>query len=304
MEEVMQFTQVINATPHPIDVYDGAGERIVLELPHNPEDPIATCGERTVRLSDAEVSGVNVAVYGSSYAGVTGLPEPREGVWYVVALVVAIAAPDRTDLLVCGPAVRDGKNRMIGCKGLSLPRHPVAALAEPRLFRTKEALTELYDEHIDWIYEQTGYRVPADWYTPNGLAGVLFAVGLISSDEIDLAKEAFGDDWIYHSGASEYPNGPAVEDAIELLSTTYRYELRDSAFSDCEVHWVMRPYGDTDPNLQGPVADGYIGRLELSSIEVIFPNGEHVSFEGQDAWRLMKAGQLVAFSENSSMTTG
>jgi len=64
--------------------------------------------------------------------------------------------------------------------------------------------------------------------------------------------------------------GPTLEDAIEVLSTTYRYELRDSAFGDCEVHWVIRPYGDTDPNAHGPVADGYVGNEELNRIRGAF----------------------------------
>jgi hypothetical protein len=77
----MQFGEVVNATPHPIDVYDEIGERIVLVLPHNPTDPIARVGERAVRLSDAEVSGVRIAVHGTAYGQVTGLPEPQDGVW-------------------------------------------------------------------------------------------------------------------------------------------------------------------------------------------------------------------------------
>ncbi len=93
---------------HPLlfRVYDETGARIVLELPRNYADPIARAGERMVRLSDAEEAGVKVAIHGTAYVQLTGLPEPRDGVTYVVALPPAILATDRDDLLVCGPPVR------------------------------------------------------------------------------------------------------------------------------------------------------------------------------------------------------
>jgi hypothetical protein len=110
MEEVMYFAQIVNATPQSLRIYDETGTVIVLELPHNPIDPTASAGERAVRLSDAEVSGVRIPVHGTTYGQVSGLPEPQDGVFYVVALPVALAAPDRNDLLVWGPAVRDDPN--------------------------------------------------------------------------------------------------------------------------------------------------------------------------------------------------
>ncbi len=82
----MQFNKVVNATPHPLRVYNETGTRVDLELPRNDADPIARAGERTVRLSDAEISGVRIAIYGTAYVQLTGLREPHDGVTYVVAL--------------------------------------------------------------------------------------------------------------------------------------------------------------------------------------------------------------------------
>jgi hypothetical protein len=176
---------------------------MVLELPRNHADPIARAGERTVRLSDAEVSGVKIAIHGTAYVQLTGLPEPRDGVTYVIALPPAILATDRDDLLVCGPAVRDDQGRMIGCKGLSVPHHPVAAHSEPRRFLNKEDLGTLYEHGPD--------QVPWTAYTPYGLAKVLFARGLISKEEIDLAQRDFGNAWMAHSDPRTNPTstGPA-----------------------------------------------------------------------------------------------
>lgn len=289
----MQFNEVINAALDSLDIYDETGTRIVAVLA--PARFLVQAGERRVRLSDKEVAGVRIAVYGTERKQVTGLPEPRDGVWYVVSQYVADAALDRTDLLVPWPLVWDEAGQMIGCKGLSVPHHPVAAHPESRRFPTKEALAELYEQTADEA------RIPADWFTPYGLAKVLFAEDQISQEEIDLALSDFGDDYTYASGERSNPNyTPTVQDAIEALSTTYRYELRDSAFSDSEIHWVIQPYGD-DPEPQGSVADGYIGSPENSGIEVIFPNGVHGSYEGLDAVKLLKAGQHGARTENSSM---
>ncbi len=183
----------------------------MLELPRNDADPIARAGERMVRLSDAEVSGVKVAIHGTAYVQLTGLPEPRDGVTYVVALPPAILATDRDDLLVCGPPVRDNQGRMIGCKGLSVPNHPVAAHPEPRRFRNKEDLGKLYVQrpgHFQW-----------STYTPYGLARVLFAQGLISKEEIDLAERDFGDAWMAHSSEPR-TNPPTSTRTSEFSSLT------------------------------------------------------------------------------------
>ncbi len=119
------YDQVINATPHPLDVYDDSGTEIVLVLPRNDADPIARAGERIKRLDNAVVAGVEVPMHGTAYGEISGLPEQQDGVFYFVALPPALAAgTTRTDLMVCGPAVRDGQGRMIGCKGFSLPHHP------------------------------------------------------------------------------------------------------------------------------------------------------------------------------------
>jgi hypothetical protein len=185
----MQFKQVINTTPHDQDVYDDTGERIVLVLPKS--DISARAGEQMVRLSDAVVDGVPIPVYGSAFGRGTGLPEPRDGVFYFVALPVALVmGKDRHDLLVCGPAVRDEKGRMIGCKGLSVPHHPVAALPEPRRFREGEVRT-LIEQHTGGPIEGEGIFPYAELYR------WLFDWGLISKEEMDLNRELIGDElWL------------------------------------------------------------------------------------------------------------
>jgi hypothetical protein len=198
MEDVMQFGQVINATPHPLRIYDAEGKRIVLVLPVS--EIIIRAGERLVTLSDADVNGIEIPVYGAAYGSPNAVdhddhpvavPEPREGVFYVVALPPALAASTRTDFLVCGPAVRDPEGRMIGCMGLTVPHHPIAAQDEPRDLG-KIGVGELLERHTgkDSYWEDT---------SPSALFREAFRLGLISREEMDLAHERRypGQDWYY-----------------------------------------------------------------------------------------------------------
>jgi hypothetical protein len=98
----------INLTPHPITVVDGADTRTFppsgsiarVELPLGP---------------------------------VTGVPDPQEGVQYIVSILVGEALPARRDLVIPGKQIRDTDGRIIGCRCLDLPEETSPALA--RLLR-------------------------------------------------------------------------------------------------------------------------------------------------------------------------
>lgn len=67
----------------------------------------------------ATIDGVDIPVSGVGYGQLAGLPEPVDGVLYVVPLLTALAAPsDRTDLLVPHEQVRNGEGTVIGCASL------------------------------------------------------------------------------------------------------------------------------------------------------------------------------------------
>ena len=53
------------------------------------------------------------------FGAVEGLPDPEEGVVWIVSRVVAEAAKERDDLLVTDDAVRDDQGRIIGCRALA-----------------------------------------------------------------------------------------------------------------------------------------------------------------------------------------
>lgn len=99
-----------NCTPHSLNVL--VGEEVI-DLA--PTGIVPRCSQSEVTAG--EVAGIPVTrqVFGE----VIDLPEPEEGVFFVVSRMVAAACPERKDLLIPGPLVRDDEGRVVGCRGLS-----------------------------------------------------------------------------------------------------------------------------------------------------------------------------------------
>lgn len=118
---------ILNLTPHPIRLYapdrpDGIddlepGLRLVIE----PEDTPARLSMVSVGSLRTELrDGISVETieYGHAY----GLPDPHDGISYVVSLPVALAlVPHRSDLLVPYREVRNASGTVIGCRQLAQP---------------------------------------------------------------------------------------------------------------------------------------------------------------------------------------
>ena len=97
----------INLTPHQIDE-----QKSGLSIP--------STGIARIKVASKLVTIVDgVDIYYSDYIGqLEGLPEPVEGVIYIVSALALNAVPaERNDVVAPGDAVRDGSNRVIGCKG-------------------------------------------------------------------------------------------------------------------------------------------------------------------------------------------
>jgi hypothetical protein len=56
--------------------------------------------------------------------GQVSLPEPVKSTWYLVSLVVGLAAARRRDLLVPHDYVRDLGGSIVGSRKLARPHHP------------------------------------------------------------------------------------------------------------------------------------------------------------------------------------
>lgn len=97
----------VNLTPHEVNIGDvafpasGTVARVVVE--HH---------------EIGEHSGVPLLV--GCYGEVSNLPEPKDGVLYIVSSAVRTAIPSRKDLASPAHLVRDEEGRILGCLALEI----------------------------------------------------------------------------------------------------------------------------------------------------------------------------------------
>ena len=101
-----------NCTPHDICVHVVSASAVI-KFP--PCGIIPRCEQREIFVDKIDTIPVTKQVFGE----VIDLPEQEDGVYLVVSRLVAAACPNRSDLLIPGPLVRDEAGKVIGCKGLS-----------------------------------------------------------------------------------------------------------------------------------------------------------------------------------------
>ena len=112
--------EFVNLTPHEVIVFDEEGKNVLLRVP--PSGEVAR-----VEVKRKEAGTLNgVPLVRSEFGEVQGLPEPREGVVYIVSMIVLqalqgkrkdVVAPDTSPQ----SAVRDSEGRIIGVKAFVLP---------------------------------------------------------------------------------------------------------------------------------------------------------------------------------------
>lgn len=105
--------KIMNLTPHDLNMYKGD---VVSEV--IPPSGLARAEEIGTLTEYRNGYPVRVKKYGNIH----GLPEPKEGVMYVVSAIVAKAAKDEgrwEDIFVPDDSVRDEKNRIIGARGFA-----------------------------------------------------------------------------------------------------------------------------------------------------------------------------------------
>ena len=104
---------IINLTPHVINIINIHQEYMNEELIH-PSGIIARVSEQSKHfcfIGEVEIIKKVLGV-------VENLPEPKDGVFYIVSAMVRMAAPERKDILSPGDQVRDMEGKIIGCKNL------------------------------------------------------------------------------------------------------------------------------------------------------------------------------------------
>lgn len=120
--------QLINLTPHTINIYYGEDVGYNCQLIHpntqpaivlKPSGIVARVRSSYTQAAPIKVQGVVVPTkVGSLMPTVDGLPAPREGVMYVVSGMLDSFVYGRDDLVAPHSLVRDAEGRVIGCAQL------------------------------------------------------------------------------------------------------------------------------------------------------------------------------------------
>lgn len=105
-------TDIINLTPHAINVLDSNNE----DLFTIPSSGTVARAEQ-MRTSTGDLNGVPVSK--TSYGKTIDLPNEAAGVAYIVSALTAQAAPQRKDLYIVDDLVRDAKGQIIGCRAFA-----------------------------------------------------------------------------------------------------------------------------------------------------------------------------------------
>lgn len=98
----------INCTPHPITVVAKDGT-VILALPKGEIVPRLA---QSTKIVDT-VGGIDIAE--TQFGELENMPNPADGVVYVVSRLVLSAAVGRTDLVVPNELARDGNGNILGC---------------------------------------------------------------------------------------------------------------------------------------------------------------------------------------------
>lgn len=109
--KMMKELEFVNLTPHALNIKDMEGKIITIE----PYGLIARVSTEQVQVG--EINGT--AIYKTQFGDIVDLPEPKEGIIYIVSKITQSAAKERTDLLSPGNLSRDDEGNIIGCEGLT-----------------------------------------------------------------------------------------------------------------------------------------------------------------------------------------
>lgn len=100
--------RIINLTPHTINEVE-TGETFP------PSGSVARVEATYNQVGMLE----NIRLFKVEYGEIEGLPEPEDGIVYIVSGMVK-AATDRVDVVAPGELVRDESGKPIGCRGFKI----------------------------------------------------------------------------------------------------------------------------------------------------------------------------------------
>lgn len=110
---------LLNLTPHAITVYRNTDDGVIDRVTIFPAGVAARVEETFKNVH--ELNGIPVLMRVSAI--VVGLPEKAHGRYIIVSRMVAVAAPERDDLLFPDDIVRDSGGRVVGCRAWGAITH-------------------------------------------------------------------------------------------------------------------------------------------------------------------------------------
>lgn len=110
---------LVNKTPHPVVLVLEDGAKITLA----PVQPIPRVSSHNIvtanyTVVDADGNEHMVTCESPVFGEVVDLPEEKEGVIYIVSMLVASRATNRTDLVSPGKQIRNEMGQVVGCAAL------------------------------------------------------------------------------------------------------------------------------------------------------------------------------------------
>jgi hypothetical protein len=81
---------------------------------------VARLGEHFSDVTRVDVDGARLRIVRKGLNDVQGLPDPQEGVLYIVSALVCNAEPYRDDLVYPCDFIRNDKGQIVGARALSL----------------------------------------------------------------------------------------------------------------------------------------------------------------------------------------
>ena len=106
---------VKNLTPHDVIV---VWENEKLTFPAT--GTVARVTTSSTPAGVLEVEGKLLPLKREEFGEVENLPDPEDGVYFIVSSIVASAAIGRSDILIPNDFVRDEEGRILGCRSLRL----------------------------------------------------------------------------------------------------------------------------------------------------------------------------------------
>lgn len=112
---------IVNLTPHKIDIYDASGTNLIKTL--EPQQPLIRVKTETTFVKSVKIDETNsVNLFTQKIGGLTELPEPKENTFYLVSAIAFAKAKEigRKDCLMGNEYIRDAGNNIIGIKSFCI----------------------------------------------------------------------------------------------------------------------------------------------------------------------------------------